>query len=233
MTQFKGFPVGKDNLTAIPNTFFSELLPLIDDLAELKVMLFCFWALPQRDIPYPYLTWTDFTDSEALMGGLSVIDGHLSAEDALEQGLKSAVERGGLLAVTVDNNGKALTLYFANTERGRLGAEQVKIGNWQATAHANRIAILPERPTIYKLYENNIGMLTPLIADELKDAEAEFGAGWIEEAIKIAVEMNKRNWRYVRAIMERWKKDGKQDESGRRSQETWEKFITGKHGDIT
>lgn len=233
MTQFKGFPVGKDNLTSIPNTFFNELLPLVDDLAELKVLLFCFWALPQRDIPYPYLTWTDFTDSEALMGGLSVIEGHLASEDALEHGLKSAVERGALLAVTVNNHEQDLTLYFANTERGRLGAEQVRIGNWEPTGYRHRIAILPERPTIYKLYEENIGALTPLIADELKDTEAEFSASWIEEAIKITVEMNKRNWRYVRAILERWKKDGKQDESGRRTQETWEKFISGKHGNLT
>lgn len=233
MTQFKGFPIGKDNLTAIPNTFFNELLPLIDDLAELKVVLFCFWALPQRDIPYPYLTLTDFTEHPPLMAGLGVIAPHRSAEEALAHGLKSAVERGALLAVTVEHDRRELTLYFANTERGRLGAEQVRIGNWEATAYAHRIAILPERPTIYKLYEDNIGALTPLIADELKDAEAEFSAGWIEEAIQIAVEMNKRNWRYVRAIMERWKKDGKQDESGRRTQETWEKFITGKHGDLT
>jgi DNA replication protein len=233
MRRFKGFPIGKDNLTAIPNTFFNELLPLVDDLAELKVLLFCFWALPQRENGYPYLTWTDFIESDALMGGLSVIDGHLASEDALEHGLKNAVERGALLMETVDHDDKPLTLYFANTERGRLGAEQVRLGNWQPTSNAKRIRILPERPTIYKLYEENIGPLTPLIADELKDAESEFSAGWIEEALKIAVAMNKRNWRYVRAIMERWKKDGKNDESGRRTEETWEKFITGKHGDLT
>lgn len=233
MTQFKGFPVGKDNLTSIPNTFFNELLPLIDDLAELKVLLFCFWALPQRDIAYPYLTWKDFIESEALIAGLRVIDGHPSAEDALAHGLKSAVERGGLLTATVEQEGQALALYFANTERGRIGAEQIKLGNWQPTSYAHRIEILPERPTIYKLYEANIGALTPLMADEIKDTEAEFGAEWVEEAVKIAVEMNKRNWRYIRAILERWKKDGKQDESGRRNQETWEKFISGKHGNLT
>ena len=45
MKGFPGFPDGKLKLTQIPNLFFSDLLPIIDDLGELKVKLYAFWAL--------------------------------------------------------------------------------------------------------------------------------------------------------------------------------------------
>jgi DnaD/phage-associated family protein len=65
------------------------------------------------------------------------------------------------------------------------------------------------RPTIFKVYEENIGPLTPLIADQLIDAENEYSASWITEAIQIAVEYNKRSWAYCLAILERWYTQGK------------------------
>jgi len=37
----------------------------------------------------------------------------------------------------------------------------------------------PERPNIFKLYEENIGPLTPLIADALKDAEKTYPPEWV------------------------------------------------------
>ncbi len=36
MKGFSGFPSGKQRLTSIPNLFFSDLLPAIDTLVELK-----------------------------------------------------------------------------------------------------------------------------------------------------------------------------------------------------
>ena len=59
--------------------------------------------------------------------------------------------------------------------------------------------------------EQNIGALTPLIADELLDAERNFPANWLKEAVRTAVENNARSWRYVLAILERWKREGKDD----------------------
>jgi len=66
---------------------------------------------------------------------------------------------------------------------------------------------------IYALYEQNIGALTPLIADALKDAERTYGAEWIADALKLAVTNNKRNWKYCEAILKRWKVEGKDDGS--------------------
>ncbi|MFL7809853.1 MAG: primosomal replication protein N, partial [Anaerolineae bacterium] len=54
MEGFAGFPDGKLKAMAVPESFFSELLPLIDDLAELKVTLHCLWVFrqPGREAPY-------------------------------------------------------------------------------------------------------------------------------------------------------------------------------------
>ena len=51
MKGFPGFPEGKLRLTPIPNLFFSDLLPQIDDLSEMKVVLYAFWALGKKDGP--------------------------------------------------------------------------------------------------------------------------------------------------------------------------------------
>jgi DnaD/phage-associated family protein len=59
------------------------------------------------------------------------------------------------------------------------------------------------------LYEENIGALTPLISEELRAAERDYPPGWIEEAIRLAVERNARNWRYIRRVLERWQAEGK------------------------
>jgi len=67
-----------------------------------------------------------------------------------------------------------------------------------------------ERPNIFVLYEQNIGLLPPLLAEELKDAADQYPAEWIEAAFREAVQQNKRKWSYIRAILRRWETEGRQ-----------------------
>ena len=69
---------------------------------------------------------------------------------------------------------------------------------------------------MFRLYEENIGPLTPLIADMLKDAEELYQAPWIADAIELAVKNNKRNWKYCEAILKRWKEEGRAEKQDRR-----------------
>lgn len=62
---------------------------------------------------------------------------------------------------------------------------------------------------VFSVYQNNIAMLTPIIADEIKDALDTYGKAWIIEAIQIAVKANRRNWRYILGILKKWQSDGK------------------------
>ncbi len=66
-----------------------------------------------------------------------------------------------------------------------------------------------DRPNIFTLYEQNIGLLSHLIADDLKDAAEQYPPEWIEAAFREAVQVNKRNWKYIRAILRRWETEGR------------------------
>ena len=72
-----------------------------------------------------------------------------------------------------------------------------------------QVEVQIERPNIFSLYEQNIGLLSPLLADELRDAADHYPAEWIETAIRQAVQYNRRNWSYIRAILRRWETEGR------------------------
>lgn len=58
---------------------------------------------------------------------------------------------------------------------------------------------------VFKLFEQEIGALTPLIADAIEDACKTYDITWIPEAVAIAVKANKRSWSYVEGILKRCK----------------------------
>lgn len=215
MKGFSGFPAGKLRLTTIPNLFFSDLLPIIDNLAEMKVTLYTFWALAQKDGQVRYLRLTDFlNDTEFVRGMGPTIT---LATQAVLDGIERAVARGTFLHVNVESADGKMDLYFLNTEKGRAAVEGITRGEWRPTPDEDEpITLLIERPNIFILYEQNIGPLTPLIADDLRDAEQTYPLRWIEEAIQKAVENNVRKWRYVLAILEKWRQEGKKDGISRR-----------------
>ncbi len=66
-----------------------------------------------------------------------------------------------------------------------------------------------EKPrNIFRFYEQNIGAITPVIADGLRDAEQSDGEEWVCAAIEEAVKSNARSWKYCEAILSRWRRDG-------------------------
>jgi DNA replication protein len=229
MHKFDGFKPGKFRHIKVPAPFFSELLPLIDDLAELKITLFCLWAFSQKDSRFRYLRPRDFAENTALQESLRLAVPDADPADTLTQALNRAVERGTLLRVDVTLDGGAEPLYFMNSAAGRMAAELVAAGQWQPGDAHNPVEILPERPNIYQLYESNIGSITPMIADELKDDEADFPAFWLEDAVRLAVEHNKRSWKYIRAILDRWDREGRdRGFTGRLDQQDGQKYVTGR-----
>jgi hypothetical protein len=70
----------------------------------------------------------------------------------------------------------------------------------QARAISERIS------TFSKLYESNIGPLTPLLADMIRGAAVDYPeVSWYAEAFKIAVGNNSRHINYVLRVLEGWK----------------------------
>jgi DnaD/phage-associated family protein len=215
MKGFSGFPDGKMRLTQVPNPFFSELLPIIDNMAEMKVTLYAFWALSQKEGKVRFLRLADFLNDTEFVKGLAPTMN--LATEALLDGVERAVARGTFLHINIESADGKMDLYFLNTEKGRTAVDGITRGEWRPNPDDDQpISLLVERPNIFVLYEQNIGPLTPLIADELRDAEQTYPIRWIEEAIETAVANNVRKWRYIIAILERWRQEGKQDGIGRR-----------------
>ena len=204
--RFAGFPA-RTGFTPIPNPFFSAILPQIRELSELKVTLYIFWAL-YRKKGYPkFVTYDELRGDEALMRNI-VNDG--LPEEGLRHGLEAAVGRGTLLHLALDRDEKLDDLYFLNTDLDRRAIAQIESGEIQLGGIAKiEVASTEERPNIFTLYEQHIGLLTPLIAEDLKEAEKNYPASWIEDAFRESVSLNKRSWRYISRILERWDSQGK------------------------
>jgi len=189
MNPFPGF-TDSETFTQLPDKFFHQLLKEINDAAELKVTLYFLWRAGHMDGPFRALSKMDFDVKEL---GL--------AADEITRGLEKAVKRGSLLKI----QNEAKVYFLLNSPRGRAGVQAIESGKWSPGAAS---APPMERPNVFKLYEENIGPLTPLIADALKDAEELYSDEWIAEVIEIAVKNNKRNWKYCEAILKRWKEEG-------------------------
>ncbi len=215
---FSGFPPGKLPVVRIPELFFSELFPYIDNLPELKVTLYIFWLIEHQKNRAPYVSFEELESDPALLKALEL--GGTSSRENLRKGLERAVARGTFLLVKASVDGQEKEFYFLNSERGRQAAEKVSKGELQLEGlPKGKVTIMEARPNIFVLYEQNIGLVSPLIAQELMEAEATYPQGWIEEAFKIAVERNIRNWRYIKRILERWATEGKEDAKVKRPPE--------------
>jgi DnaD/phage-associated family protein len=232
MSPFDGFPSGNVRLIRIPTQFFSQVLPEIEDLDELKVTLYFFWRLDQMEGTFRGLQYADLEKDQGLLLGLGKTPEE--GQTSLNSGLQKAVERGTLLQVEVSQNNETHRFFFLNTPRGRAAVAAVQQGKWNPLEEAQPPPpTMAERPNIFQLYEDHIGPLTPLIADALREAEETYPAEWIEEAIRIAVENNVRRWRYVDAILSRWKEEGRHEREHRRDTEAdRRRYVEGRYSEF-
>jgi len=232
MEQFKGFPA-KMQFTPVPNLFFSRLLPQISDMAELKTTLHILETLYHKR-GYPrFVTYGELLANKSLMSSLRQVS--KPVDEVLCSALEMATKRGTILHLALDRDGKDEDIYFLNTELDKQAIAKIKSGELYLPGlkvEKQTYVEAEEPPDIYTLYEQNIGMLTPMIAEELREVERLYPEIWIKEAIKEAVNQNKRKWGYIAAILERWSTEGKGDGTYRRdSKKTGpDKYIKQKYG---
>jgi len=192
MSTFAGF-TSSETFTQIPDSLLA-LMSEIDDIAELKVILHAIWRIEHIEGHFRALREADFE-----VGALGMDDAEI------QLGLGKAIGRGTLLR----REREAQVFYFLNSPRGRLSAEAFEKGQWRESAMGSSAPM--RKSNIFKLYEENIGALTPLLSDMLREAEKNYPVVWFEEAFEIAVSRNIRNWKYVEAILARWKEKGKDE----------------------
>ena len=230
MKSFNGFPQGEINI-AIPVSFFSDILPEMDDLGEMKVTLYAFWFLQNQEGDNPFITYADFRNDPVLMGSLT--EKKQDADLVLNQALLCAVKRGSLLYQKIPGETDSQELYFLNTPQGRASLQAYSQGNWDYLEEPHISPTLAaEKYNIFRMYEDNIGALTPIIAETLMEAETIYPYSWIKEAFQIAVENNVRKWRYIEAILKSWQEGGRDGTHRQSSEEDHHRYVKGEFGDF-
>lgn len=232
---FAGFSARTES-TSIPNLFFTQIMPKIEDMAELKTTLHIFWVLyPKRGYPR-FVSFNELLADETLMSGIK--DKTRSLEQSLRHALDLAVQRGTLLRLTLQKDNQPEEVYFLNTPNDRKAITEIQQGKFllEGLKLAKELdTTITHPPDIFTLYEQNIGILTPMIADELREAEKLYPSEWIQSAFKEAVTLNKRNWKYIARILERWAAEGRDNGKSRRypkKDTDPDKYIKGKYGHL-
>ena len=100
MSTFQGF-TSSETFTAVPDTFFRELLSQIDDADEVRATLFAIWRIEHMEGHVRFLRRADFGE--------------------FASGVDKAVARGSLLEV----RNEAGEFVFLNSPRGR-----ASVGFW-------------------------------------------------------------------------------------------------------
>ena len=221
MTDFAGFPQNV-RVTSVPDPVLGILLQEITDLAELKVTLRGFWLTKQKKGAVRPIHINEFLNDKVLVEGLNNYGDNTEA--SIYKGLALATNRNTLLTYNQNTTTTSNIYYLINTEshrkalisinRNDMGVEKAFVESVEYP-HSK----VSEVHNIFSLYENNIGTISPMLAEQLRDAEGIYPAEWLKEAFDIAVNHNVRNWAYISAILKRWSNEGRDSgKSGRYSE---------------
>ena len=201
----QGFPLPDDFATTrIPNAVLSRALTTIEDADEIKLVLRALWLLEhQRGYPR-YITHDDLRRDRVL--SVAIAD-----QADFDRILKSAIERGIFIQVSINNN---ICLMF-NTESARRAMINVPTTNPTIDNILNKDNNSWDTPAAnagtadaFRAYEENIGILSPMIRQSILAALEDFTDEDITHAVRIAVENESRSWSYVSGILRRWTNEG-------------------------
>lgn len=202
---------------SVPLAFLRNVVPTITNPDELHVTLAVFRLVAESANEETPIAEQSIIADAVLRKTLRTNGSSATLDARIFDGLELAVGRNTLLRFLAVSDTREAAWYFTNTpvtramvaamQQDRIPAPRIV---WDGE-NAPQVAIDP--PNVFRLYEQNIGPLTPIIADHLTLAAGEYPAAWIEDAIGEAVSYNKRNWRYILKILENWRQSGRPAES--------------------
>ena len=209
---------------SIPPAVIDRIIQEIWDPLELKVTL-TVATLGGHEWP---VSEDDVLEFKPLRRGSRGDGSDRNTIERLHTALQAAVARGILVALR-DDDGRLW--YVVATDETRQQAYSGQFHRVDTTAPAPP-PLSMDRPGIFGLYEQNIAVVTPIMADRLTEALNTYPEEWIRDAIGEAVTYNKRNWRYIQRILDNWATEGRTDETNRRDHEEHldsEKYLRGKY----
>jgi len=211
MGSFHGF-TANGSPVEIPANFFTELLAEIGDIHALKILLLAFQSASISEDQITYF-----------IPDRMVAEYFPKEQPAFWQGLVLAIENNWLLSTETNIEGSLINICLLNTQKNNAALEAIQQGKIILTEIGEQTN--SQRPDIFSLYEQNIGPLTPIIADTLKDLERIHPPDWISKAIQTAVKNNARSLRYIEVVLQNWQEEGNYDRTDkRRSKKTSEEF---------
>jgi DNA replication protein len=229
MKPFEGFPSGKSRLIPIPSAFFTEIVPQVDDINVLKILLHFFRSLDHQDGPVRFVRLTDLIQDESLLTGIVSPQGDKTK--VLLNVLDIAVENGYILKSAV-KSGNNEVVFFLNTTRGRTAMAAHQAGQWSPENNGSYNSLPSTQPGLFQLYEENIGPITPMIADLLEEAEKNYPLAIIQYAFEEAVKQNARSWKYIDAILRNWQEKGSHGKNSRDPEKDRRKYIEGEYAEF-
>jgi DnaD/phage-associated family protein len=200
--------VSIDPSVPTPLSFLTSLAAEISEIEELQIMLAVVRLAHDLGGFDHAIAQSAFERDRWLRKALRLEGSPKAPSERIAKGLELATSRGSLLRFATCAHAETNVWYYVNTPDNHARLARMATG---ALAPPDELlvdgaapTIEPERPNVFRLYEQNIGLLTPLIADRIVAAIERYPAQWIEDAITEAVAYNRRNWRYVARVLENW-----------------------------
>ena len=199
----------------VPAQLFTEILPRLHNESQLRATLYTWYAIASRGSGQRYAYLSQLLTDPVLLSWFT----HLGGKNGILHGLDLSCREGIFLQLQIDEDDKILA---PNDESGARLISNLKADmKSELVAHRNQSRGSNPRTdyekaavsTVIEKYENEIGILTPVIADMIAIAEQAYPTTWILEALDIAAQSNARSWKYVTAILARWKNEGKNNDN--------------------
>ena len=199
----------------VPAQLFTEILPRLHNESQLRATLYTWYAIMSKGSGQRYVYLSQLLTDPVLLSWFT----HLGGKNGIQRGLDQSCREGIFLQLQIGEDDKILA---PNDESGARLITDMKS---ESVAHHNQSRdSSPETnyertvvSNVVEKYENEIGMLTPVIADMIAIAEQMYPTTWILEALDIAAQSNARSWKYVAAILARWKNEGKNNDNEKTS----------------
>lgn len=210
---FVGFPAGHLVKVRIPARLLTDLLSRIDSLAETRLTLYCYQQIGRLSGRDAWLRASELRLDPILLEMMSGLSDLHTPREILDDALEKALVRNSLLGLVLPGtNGEPDdTALFLNTEEGRRLSESMQTVAGSASRGGGNppVAELSESEP-FRLYHQNFGLLTPVLADQLRNLIEDFPLPWVCEAMKIAVGRDIKALAYVKAILNRWEREARE-----------------------
>jgi len=183
---FKGFPTPKQNYSKLPHAFIDSL-PEIETVSELKVVLYLIrhtWGYSEYGKP-KRITTDEFMRGRKRRDGSRIDAGTGLSNNSVIDGLKRALSHNFVLvesdASDLARIEKRYCLNISGMQTLHSYPQELHSSYAEVAQRSEKETLviqeeegLPPQKSLFSIYEEEIGLLTPLIADALEDLSDHF-----------------------------------------------------------